>query len=229
MEIKKSLKADLEGKKSIFFEVGLVLALGILFLAFEWKSSAEDVGAFKPVPEEQMEEEIIPITQQMMQPPPPPPPAPRLADLIDIVEDETSIDEELEITDAEDKSENKEVVNASDFGDYGTEDTGEADIFQVVEDMPVFPGNVQKWIVKNVKYPVLAMENGIQGKVIVQFIIEKDGHVSDAKVLRGVDSSLDKEALRVINSMPKWKAGRQRNKPVRVSYTLPINFQLSSN
>ena len=231
MEIKKAPKADLEGKKTIFFEVGLVLALAILLFAFEWKTSAQEAGTFQTVAEEQVEEEIIPITQQMMAPPPPPPPAPKLTDLIDIVEDETSIEEELEILDAEDKTENKTVTNnVSDFGTYGTEDTGEADIFQVVEDMPSFPGgNVQKWIAKNVKYPVLAMENGIQGKVYIQFVIEKDGSITDTKVIRGVDASLDKEAIRVINSMPKWKPGKQRGKPVRVSYTLPINFQLSTN
>lgn len=230
MEIKKSQKADLEGKKGIFFEIGLTLALAILLFAFEWKSSTEEVNQFQTVAEEQIEEEIIPITQQMLKPPPPPPPAPKLTDLIDIVEDDTNIDEQLEIQDAEDTSENKEVQSASDFGDYEGEDTGETDIFIVVEDMPVFPGgNVQRWINKNVKYPVLAQENGIQGKVYIQFVIEKDGSVTDVKVLRGVDASLDKEAVRVINSMPKWKPGKQRGKPVRVSYTLPINFTLTSN
>lgn len=229
MEVKKAPKVDLERKKGIFFQVGLVLALATLLFAFEWKTSTGEVGTFEIAPEEQVEEEIIPITQQMMKPPPPPPPAPKLTDLIDIVEDETTIDEELELTDVEDESENQEVQDVSDFGDYGDEDTGEAEIFQVVEDMPSFPhGNVQKWIAQNVKYPVIARENGIQGKVYIQFVIEKDGSITDVKVVRGVDSSLDKEASRVINMMPKWKPGKQRGKPVRVSYTLPINFQLAS-
>jgi len=230
MEVKKSPKADLEGKKGIFFEIGLVLALAVLLFAFEWKSAPEEVGGFETVAEEQIEEEIIPITQQMLKPPPPPPPAPKLTDLIDIVEDDTNIDEDLEILDAEDQSENTVVENLGDIGDYGEEDTGEAEVFVVVEDMPQFPGgNVQKWIAKNVKYPVLAMENGIQGKVYIQFVIEKDGSITDVKVVRGVDASLDKEAVRVVQAMPKWKPGKQRNKPVRVSYTLPINFQLSNN
>lgn len=230
MEIKKSPKADLEGKKGIFFEIGLTLALAILLFAFEWKTSTEEVGQFQTVAEEQIEEEIIPITQQMLKPPPPPPPAPKLTDLIDIVEDDTNIDEELEILDAEDDSENAPVQDVTDFGEYGDEDTGEAEVFVVVEDTPSFPGgNVQKWISKNVKYPVLAMENGIQGKVYIQFVIEKDGSITDVKVVRGVDASLDKEAVRVVKAMPKWKPGKQRGKPVRVSYTLPINFQLSNN
>lgn len=230
MEIKKSPKVDLEGKKGIFFEVGLALALAILLFAFEWKSSTAEVNQFQTVAEEQIEEEIIPITQQMLKPPPPPPPAPKLTDLIDVVEDDTMVDEDLEIQDAEDQSENTEIQDITDLGDYDGEDTGEAEVFVVVENMPEFPeGNVQRWISKHVKYPQLAQENGIQGKVFIQFVIEKDGSISDVKVLRGVDSSLDQEAVRVVKSMPKWKPGMQRKKPVRVSYTLPINFQLSNN
>lgn len=230
MEIKKSPKVDLEGKKGIFFEVGLALALAILLFAFEWKSSTAEVNQFQTVAEEQIEEEIIPITQQMLKPPPPPPPAPKLTDLIDVVEDDTMVDEDLEIQDAEDQSENTEIQDITDLGDYDGEDTGETEVFVVVENMPEFPeGNVQRWISKHVKYPQLAQENGIQGKVFIQFVIEKDGSISDVKVLRGVDSSLDQEAVRVVKSMPKWKPGMQRKKPVRVSYTLPINFQLSNN
>lgn len=229
MEIKKSPKADLEGKKGIFFEVGLALALAILLFAFEWKSSSEEVSQFQTVAEEQIEEEIIPITQQMLKPPPPPPAAPKLSDLLNIVEDESSIDEELEIEDADDESENRDVPDVTDFGPYDGEDTGDEDIFMVVEDMPQFPGgSVTKWINKNVKYPPLAQENGIQGKVFIKFVIEKDGSVTDVQVARGVDASLDKEAVRVIKAMPKWKPGKQRGKAVRVSYTLPINFQLSN-
>ncbi len=229
MEIKKSPKADLEGKKGIFFEVGLALALAILLFAFEWKSSTEEISQFRTVAEEQIEDEIIPITQQMVKPPPPPPAAPKLSDLLNIVEDESSIDEELEIEDADDESDNTEIQDISDFGDYDGEDTGEENIFMVVEDMPQFPGgNVTKWIAKNVKYPQLAQENGIQGKVFIKFVIEKDGSITDVQVSRGVDASLDREAVRVIKAMPKWKPGKQRGKAVRVSYTLPINFQLSS-
>ena len=155
MEIKKSPKADLEGKKGVFFEIGLTLALAVLLFAFEWKSSTEQVTPFQTPAEEQIEDEIIPITQQMLKPPPPPPPAPKLTDLIEIVEDELSIDEELEIDDVEADVENKSNYNFDYDGDsWGEEESdGEADIFQVVEDMPQFPGgSVQKWIAKNVKY-----------------------------------------------------------------------------
>lgn len=229
MEIKKSPKADLEGKKGLFFEIGLALALAVLLFAFEWKSSAGEVSTFQTVPEEQVEEEIIPITQQMLKPPPPPPPAPKLTDLMEIVDDASTIDEDLEILDAEDDSENKPVENPSDFGEYGDEETGDDDIFQIVEDVPTFPfGDVSKWIAKNVKYPQIAAENNIQGKVFMNFVIEKDGSITDVKVLRGVDPALDKEVIRVIKSMPKWKPGKQRGKPVRVSFNLPITFTLTN-
>ena len=157
MEVKKSPKADLEGKKTIFLEIGFVIALGILLSAFNWKTNTKVEEGFVITQEEQVEEEIIPITQQMMKPPPPPPPAPKLTDLIEIVEDELSIDEELEIDDVEADVENKSNYNFDYDGDsWGEEESdGEADIFQVVEDMPQFPGgSVQKWIAKKITFRV---------------------------------------------------------------------------
>jgi len=109
------------------------------------------------------------------------------------------------------------------------EDESKAEVFVIVEDMPEFPGGelaLRQWIANNIKYPVIAAENGIQGKVYVQFVVDRDGGISNARIARGVDASLDQEALRVVNSLPKWKPGMQRGKPVRVSYTVPINFQL---
>ncbi|WP_059027092.1 energy transducer TonB [Gabonibacter massiliensis] len=229
MEVKKSPKADLERRKGIFFEIGLVAALAILFLAFEWKVSTNVEEEFMTVAEPTMEEEVIPITQQMLKPPPPPPPAPKLTDLIDIVEDDTDIEEQLEIEDVEADVENREVQNYDYDGEYDPDATGEDDVFVTVEDMPVFPGgDITKWINKHVKYPMIAQENGVQGKVIVQFVVGKDGTVGDIKVVRGVDSSLDQEAVRVIKSMPKWKPGKQRGTAVKVSFTVPINFQLKN-
>ena len=203
------------------------MALGILLCAFNWKANTKVEEGFVTVAEEPVEEEIIPITQQMMKPPPPPPPAPKLTDLIEIVDQELDIDEELEIEDVEADVENRTDYSYDyDGTGYDEGDYGEEDIFQVVEDMPTFPGDINKWLGKNVKYPVIAQENNIQGRVTVQFVIERDGSITDVKVLRGVDPSLDKEAVRVVKSMPKWKPGKQRGKPVRVSYTVPINFRL---
>jgi protein TonB len=104
-------------------------------------------------------------------------------------------------------------------------------IFQVVEKMPSFPGGdaaLFKFLNENVKYPVIAQENGVQGRVICQFVVNRDGSIVDVEVVRSVDASLDKEAIRVIKSMPKWSPGQQRGKPVRVKYTLPVNFKLQN-
>lgn len=227
MEIKKAPKVDLERKKGIFFEIGLVLALGILLYAFEWKTETKKTQDMQGSEVEQVEEEIIPVTTQNTPPPPPPPPAPKLTDLINIVDNDQDIDDELEITDAEDETENT-VVDVTKFDDFSEEDTGEAEIFQVVEKMPSFNGNMNKWLKDNLKYPILAQENGISGRVFVAFVVEKDGSITDVKVARSVDPSLDKEAVRVVKAMPKWNPGQQRNKPVRVAFTVPINFTLSN-
>ncbi len=227
MEIKKAPKVDLERKKGIFFEIGLMLALGILLYAFEWKTETKKTQDMQGSEVEQVEEEIIPVTTQNTPPPPPPPPAPKLTDLINIVDNDQDIDDELEITDAEDEAENT-VVDVTQFEDFGEEDTGEAQIFQVVETMPTFKGNMNKWLKDNVKYPILAQENGISGRVFVAFVVEVDGSITDVKVARSVDPSLDKEAVRVVKAMPKWNPGKQRNKPVRVAFTVPINFTLSN-
>lgn len=225
MEAKKTKKADLENKKNIFFEIGLMVALGTVLFAFEWKVSVAEPADFITVSDIPTDVEMIPITMQNVLPSPPPP-APKFFEIMQIVEELDEVTEDLEITDADDNSENQENLNISNLN-YDTEDTGDEIIpFLPSEDMPVFPGNVQKWIGKNVKYPVLAMENGIQGKVLIQFVVEKDGSISNIKVVRRVDPALDKEAIRVISEMPKWKPGKQRGKPVRVSYTLPITFQL---
>lgn len=227
MEIKKTPKADLENKKNIFFEVGLLVALGMVLLAFEWKVAERVPSDFITVSEVPNDIEMIPVTVMHQLPPPPPIQAPKLMDIIDIVDEVTDITEELEINDASDESENNNNEFDINGLDYGTEDNDEIVAFLPSEDMPVFPGNVQKWIAKNVNYPVLAAENGIEGKVFIQFVVERDGRVSNIKVVRSVDPSLDKEAMRVISAMPKWKPGKQRGIPVRVSYTLPIAFQLS--
>lgn len=229
MEVKKSPKADLEGKKTIFLEIGFVIALGILLSAFNWKTNTKVEEGFVITQEEQVDEEIIPITQQMMKPPPPPPPAPKLTDLIEIVEDELSIDEELEIDDAEADVENKSNYNFDYDGDsWGEEESdGEADIFQVVEDMPQFPGgSVQKWIAKNVKYPMIAQENNIQGKVFVQFVIGKDGSVSNVKVADPLTHHFGQRSHSRGESMPKM--GNLENREVNRFEYLTLYLSTSS-
>lgn len=226
MEVKKSPKADLENKKSVFMQIGLVVVLAIVLIAFEWTTTDVDVSQFEMVEDLEAEEEIMPITRQEEVKPPPPPPPPKVADVLNIVEDDVELDEELDIEDTE-MDEDTEI----DFADLAMEEEEEEDapVFFIVEDMPEFPGGeveLRKYIAKSVKYPVIAQENGIQGRVYVSFVVSKKGEVTDVKVARGVDPNLDKEAIRVVKAMPKWKPGKQRGKPVKVSYTVPINFVL---
>ena len=157
-----------------------------------------------------------------------PPPAPKPFDLLEIVDETDPLPDDLDIIDADDESNNKESFDLNNLNYDEEYDTDEVIAFVPSEDMPVFPENIQKWLSKHVKYPQIALENGVQGKVFVQFVVEKDGSVSNIKVVRGVDASLDKEAVRVVSVMPKWKPGKQRGKAVRVAYTLPIAFQIGS-
>jgi protein TonB len=109
------------------------------------------------------------------------------------------------------------------------EEGDEGEVFQVVEQMPEFPGGMDAlmaYLSKNIKYPSIAQGNNIQGRVIVEFVVNKDGSIVEPKVMRSVDQSLDKEAMRVISAMPKWNPGKQRGKPVRVRYTVPVLFRL---
>lgn len=148
--------------------------------------------------------------------------------LLEIVDEIDPLSDDLDIIDADDESNNKESFDLNNLNYDEKYDTDEVIAFVPSEDMPVFPENIQKWLSKHVKYPQIALENGVQGKVFVQFVVEKDGSVSNIKVVRGVDASLDKEAVRVVSVMPKWKPGKQRGKAVRVAYTLPIAFQIGS-
>ncbi|MBV5315496.1 MAG: energy transducer TonB [Prolixibacteraceae bacterium] len=228
MELKKSPKADLENKRNIFVQLGLVVALAISLYSFESTDKVEQASSLGSMSDQTVEEEIIPVTRQDEVKPPPPPPPPKVVDMLVIVDDNTEIDEELEIEDSEadDKTAITAVMQVTEEKEEEKEDTP---VFFIVEEMPDFPGGqlaLRKFIAQAIKYPVIAQENGIQGKVFVNFVVAKDGTVTGAKIARGVDPSLDKEALRVVNSLPKWKPGKQGGKPVRVSYTVPINFVL---
>ncbi len=227
MEVKKAPKADLESKRNVFLLVGLVIALGLTLAAFEYETSPKKTESLGQVQMQDIEEEIIPITREQEIKPPPPPP-PQVVEVLNIVDDEVEIEDELQIEDTEVTDDMiidvQPVVQAK--KEVEEEDT---QVFFIVEDMPEFPGGelaLRQFIANAIKYPVIAQENGIQGRVYVTFVVDADGSVSEPRIARGVDPSLDKEALRVVSQLPKWKPGRQRGKPVRVSYTVPINFQL---
>lgn len=227
MEVKKSKKASLEGTQSTNILMGIVVGLSFMFIAFEYAQRDIVIDEIDTSGDILVEEEIIEITRRFT-PPPPPPPETVQADLIDIVEDNT-LEEEVEFQSTEDEQKDAVIINYGE-GDGEGEVYAEDEIFAVVEEMPSFPGGeaaLMSYISKNIKYPSIATENGIQGRVICTFVINRDGKVTNAEVIRSVDPSLDKEALRVINNMPAWKPGKQRGKPVRVKYTLPIVFRLN--
>lgn len=228
MELKKSTKADLENKKGVFFLVGLVLALGIMLVGFEWKSKSAKADSLGSTQVQAVEDEIVPITRDPQNQPPPPPP-PKVIEMLNIVNDDIKVDDNLDINTEADDQTMVDVAPSTITSTKVEEEEEEAQVFFIVEDMPEFPGGelaLRKHIAESIKYPVIAQENGIQGKVYVTFVVDKDGSINNATIARGVDPSLDKEALRVVNALPKWKPGKQRGKPVRVSYTVPINFVL---
>ena len=225
MQLKKSPNASLEDKKLTYVLIGLVLVLSICYVAFEW--TEKEVTKYEVSDTDFFFEEEIDIQQTTQEtPPPPPPPAVQEVEVLNVVEDDVET-ETIEINTEDDKD--VEVVIAPPV-EAPVEEEEEEVIFMVVETMPEFPGGQQalfKYLGENVKYPVIAQENGIQGRVICQFVVNRDGSIVDVVVVRSSgEPSLDKEALRVINSMPKWKPGKQRGKPVRVKYTVPVNFRL---
>ena len=226
MELTKNPKADLRRYSGLFLEVGFVVALGVVLGAFSYTVHEKNTAGFGELEEVDAEEEIIPITRQQEITPPPPPEVPKIAEVINIVEDDVEIDDELDIADVEaDQDTEVAIVEMTE-----EEEEEEAEVFFIVENMPEFPGGdvaLRTYIAQNVKYPEIAKENGLSGKVFVQFVINQKGEVQDVKIARGVDPALDKEAIRVVQGLPKWKPGSQRGKPVRVSYTVPINFQLN--
>ena len=228
MEIKKSEKANLENKKLLFVEIGLVLSLAITLFAFEWTSTETEVAVLEDTQEIVLEEEIIPITQEAPPPPPAAPKIPVLSDQIDIVDDEIEVDDDLFMNLEDDSSLGVEIMDYVEVEEEVVEE--EAIPFQLVEEKPSFQGGdanqFSKWVNSRLEYPEIAKENGVQGRVTLQFTVEKDGSVTKVKVLRGVDPSLDKEAVRVVSSSPKWTPGKQRDRAVPVTYTFPVIFQL---
>ena len=228
MEIKKSEKANLENKKLLFVEIGLVISLLITFIAFEWTQKETKVSVLEDSTEIVLEEEIIPITSETPPPPPAAPKIPILSDQIDIVDDEIELDDDMFMNLEDDASLGVEIMDYVEVEEEVVEE--EAIPFQLVEEKPSFQGGdanqFSKWVNQRIVYPEIAKENGVQGRVTLQFTVEKDGSVTKVKVLRGVDPSLDKEAVRVVSMSPKWKPGKQRDRAVPVTYTFPVIFQL---
>ncbi len=225
MEEKKSPKANLENKKLMFMQIGLIISLIIAWLAFEHKSyDKREIDPSLLRQTEVVEEEMVEITKQEEQKPQPVE-MPKQTTQLEIVDDDVEV-EDIEINAEMDQNEVMEEYVAPEIEE---EDVVEQEVFTIVEEMPSYPGGEAKmyeYLGKNIKYPQIARESGIQGRVFVNYVVEPDGSVSNVKVLRGIGGGCDEEAMRVVKAMPKWKPGKQRGKAVRVSYTLPVVFKL---
>ena len=228
MEVKKTQKASLENKRLLFTEIGIVLALLVVYGAFEYKTKEIKNDTFARDETVVEVEDMVPITQETPPPPPEAPKIPVLSDQIDIVDDDIKVEDN--IINLEDNA--NMGVEIMDYVEEVQEEVVEEEAipFQLVEEKPSFNGGdaneFSKWVNQHLQYPEIAKENGVQGRVTLQFTVNPDGSVSNVKVLRGVDSSLDKEAVRVVSMSPKWKPGKQRDRAVKVTYTFPVIFQL---
>ena len=229
MEIKKSKKASLENKRLLFTEIGLIVALLAVWGAFSYSTKDKKVSDLLDVNQDIEVEEMVPITEETPPPPPEAPKIPILSDQIDIVDDDIKVDDDM-FMNLEDNA--NMGVEIQDYVEQVEEEHVEEEAipFQLVEKKPTFQGgdanDFSKWVNSKLVYPEIAKENGVQGRVVLQFTVNPDGSVSGVKVLRGVDASLDKEAVRVVSSSPKWEPGRQRDRAVKVTYTFPVIFQL---
>ncbi len=228
MEAKKYRKADINRYRVVFFNIGLILSLGLTYTAFEWKfyDDAEAFGTNMVANDNFDEVYEIPPTEQ----PPPPPPEIKNVNIV-TVEDNQMLEDELEIS--FDIEMTEEMVSEPIPEDVGLDDEMEEEeseeIFVIVEEQPHPIGGMNSfysYINKNIKYPSNARRMGIQGRVFVQFVIEKDGSISQVEVIRGISSDCDNEAVRVVENAPAWQPGKQRGRPVRVKMVLPISFKL---
>ncbi len=230
MEVKKSPKADLEGGIGMSILMGMIVGLAVLFVGFEWGSKdVQVVTADEGVADIIAEEEIEITRPENTPPPPPPPPAPAVTEVLNVVEDDVELEQQEIISSEDDASAAQQETFVAPVVEEEEEEESAQQIFTVVEKQPEFPGGTAelfKYLSKAIKYPVIAQENGIQGRVVCSFVVNRDGSIVDIQVMRGVDPSLDKEAIRVISEMPKWKPGEQRGKPVRVRFILPVQFRL---
>jgi len=224
LNVNKSPKASLENKKFTFFLMGFIVALSVIYIGFEWK--ATEIVVIEMAGTDHLIEDEMDIIQTAEPPPPPPPPPPAevIVETLIIVED----DVEVAAIDFSQYDDEAPVIIQAPIEVAIVEDDEDV-IFVVVEDPPSFPGGqaaMMRWLGDNIRYPVVAQESGIQGRVILQFVVNTDGSIVDVQVVRGVDPSLDREAVRVVNAMPRWSPGRQRGQAVRVKFTLPVVFRL---
>ena len=233
MQIKKNSKADLTKNSNLYFAIGLAVILFISWRAIEWKTYDRSGYGYEALNIDDDDDEEVPITEQIKTPPPPPPPPPA-PEIIEVVEDEEEIEETIIESTETDQEEIVEIVEVE-------EEFEDVDVpFAVIEDVPIFPGcervakskrrdcfqeQINKHIRKNFRYPEIAQEMGIQGRVYINFVIDKDGSITSIR-MRGPDKNLEKEAQRIIAKLPRMTPGKQRGRAVRVPFSIPITFRL---
>lgn len=227
MEIKKSPKADLQNKRGLLLEIGLVVSLALVIVAF-WYTPKERKVEKLDLPPAIVEQEITEITRQDQKPPEQPKKVEVkvIADLIEVVTNDTKITTDVSFAEFDEDTEVIQQVEVQE------EEIQDDQPFLIAETMPSFQGGdlntFRNWVQQNVRFPQIALENGIQGRVVLTFVIEKDGRLTNIEVLQTPDRSLSEEAIRVLNKSPKWSPGKQRNQPVRVKYTLPVDFRVAN-
>ena len=227
MEIKKSPKADLQNKRGLLLEIGLIVALALVIAAFAYTPKEHRIEQvdlnYGPV-----DEQIVEITRQDQKPPEPPKKVEVkvIADLLQVVTNETKIATDINLAEFD---EDTEVLQQVEVKEEIIEDDQP---FLTAETMPSFQGGdlntFRKWVQDNVRFPQIALENGISGRVVLSFVIEKDGRLTNIQVLMTPDRSLSEEAIRVLSKSPKWSPGKQRNQVVRIKYTLPVDFRMQN-
>ncbi len=238
MEANKTVNEELRSQKSTNMLIGYVLALAAMFVAFEYTQREVKVVDEEKIYDFRMEEDMIPITQQQEMVAPPPAAAPTVMEFINEVEDDTELpEEEIETTEEMNQAITAVVGTGAPSAAVVTGSVGpvvEADdddrIYEMVEENAQFPGGDAecfKWLSEHIKYPSICVEQGVQGRVMVNFVVNRDGSIVDVKTVRSPDPNLTKEAERVVKMMPKWKPARQGNKPVRSRFTLPVMFRLN--
>ena len=221
MELKKNPKVDLRRYSGLFLEVGFVVAIGAVLLTLNYSVQTKNTVVFGELKDVIAEDGIVPITRQQATTPPPPPEVPKVAEVINIVDDDTNLDDELEIEDIEANQETEIIVVKR------QEEEEDDEIFIIVEEIPEFPGGedaLHNYMLKHTKYPKNAKKKHVSGTVYVQFVINEKGEIENVMIPRSVYPALDREAVRVVENMPNWIPGKIRGKPVKSLQTLWFDF-----
>lgn len=231
MELKKAPHVNLESQKTLSLLLGLVVSISFLYVALEWRSTSSKAVSLEVINAFELDEALI-IEDEQQEEQPEEPPQPEQAIEVQMPEEFKVVDNDKEVVAAVFVSADEGKAIPPPAAVIGTpakvvEEVDE--VFEIVEEPCEFPGGqtaLMKYLNGAIQYPEVAIDNGIQGRVMISFVVEKNGKPTDVKVLRGIDPSLDKEAVRVVSGMPAWKPGKQGGKPVRQRFTLPVTFRL---